>query len=170
MSYCTTLAPPPAPSFPSSQTLGLDYRSPTTLSNSQYTSVTHPSLTAAQPISAVPTEPSASSSVSNTAQPVPVAPVSSLNSLVSVTSPAVKKLLGWRVSDDEELWAQKAVDWLVKKLKKRKGPLLRRTPSLLSVWCALCPRASDRTPSGACGRRDARSRRAQTLVMRRPPN
>ena len=135
MSYCTALAPPPAPSFPSSQALGLDYRSATTLSNSQYTSVPptsvpHPSLTAAQPISAVPTEPSASSSASASAQPVPVAPVSSLNSLVSVTSPAVKKLLGWRVSDDEELWAQKAVDWLVKKLKKRKGPLLRRTRTL----------------------------------------
>ena len=44
-----------------------------------------------------------------------------LGSLMSFTSPAVKKLLGWKQGDEEEKWAEKAVDALVKKLKKRKG-------------------------------------------------
>ncbi|CAJ0578479.1 unnamed protein product, partial [Mesorhabditis spiculigera] len=34
--------------------------------------------------------------------------------------PAVKKLLGWKQGDEEEKWSEKAVDALVKKLKKRK--------------------------------------------------
>ena len=44
----------------------------------------------------------------------------SLNSLFSFTSPAVKRLLGWKQGDEEEKWAEKAVDALVKKLKKNK--------------------------------------------------
>lgn len=50
-------------------------------------------------------------------------PISSLNSLFSFTSPAVKRLLGWKQGDEEEKWAEKAVDSLVKKLKKTKGAL-----------------------------------------------
>ncbi|XP_074650119.1 mothers against decapentaplegic homolog 1-like [Tubulanus polymorphus] len=50
-------------------------------------------------------------------------PISSLNSLFSFTSPAVKRLLGWKQGDEEEKWAEKAVDSLVKKLKKQKGAL-----------------------------------------------
>lgn len=50
-------------------------------------------------------------------------PMSSLNSLFSFTSPAVKKLLGWKQGDEEEKWAEKAVDSLVKKLKKSKGDI-----------------------------------------------
>lgn len=50
-------------------------------------------------------------------------PMSSLNSLFSFTSPAVKKLLGWKQGDEEEKWAEKAVDFLVKKLKKTKGAI-----------------------------------------------
>lgn len=50
-------------------------------------------------------------------------PISTLNSLFSFTSPAVKKLLGWKQGDEEEKWAEKAVDSLVKKLKKRKGAI-----------------------------------------------
>ena len=46
--------------------------------------------------------------------------MTSLNSLFSFTSPAVKKLLGWKQGDEEEKWAEKAVDALVKKLKKNK--------------------------------------------------
>ena len=46
--------------------------------------------------------------------------MSGLNSLFSFTSPAVKKLLGWKQGDEEEKWAEKAVDALVKKLKKNK--------------------------------------------------
>jgi hypothetical protein len=49
--------------------------------------------------------------------------MASLNSLFSFTSPAVKKLLGWKQGDEEEKWAEKAVDSLVKKLKKKKGAL-----------------------------------------------
>lgn len=49
--------------------------------------------------------------------------ISSLNSLFSFTNPAVKKLLGWKQGDEEEKWAEKAVDSLVKKLKKRKGAI-----------------------------------------------
>lgn len=46
-----------------------------------------------------------------------------LDSLFSFTSPAVKKLLGWKQGDEEERWAEKAVESLVKKLKKHKGAL-----------------------------------------------
>lgn len=49
--------------------------------------------------------------------------MSTLNSLFSFTSPAVKKLLGWKQGDEEEKWAEKAVDSLVKKLKKKKGAI-----------------------------------------------
>ena len=42
------------------------------------------------------------------------------SSLFSFTSPAVKRLLGWKQGDEEEKWAEKAVDALVKKLKKTK--------------------------------------------------
>uniref|UniRef100_A0A452VI44 Mothers against decapentaplegic homolog n=1 Tax=Ursus maritimus TaxID=29073 RepID=A0A452VI44_URSMA len=44
-------------------------------------------------------------------------------SLFSFTSPAVKRLLGWKQGDEEEKWAEKAVDSLVKKLKKKKGAM-----------------------------------------------
>lgn len=49
--------------------------------------------------------------------------MASLNSLFSFTSPAVKKLLGWKQGDEEEKWAERAVDALVKKLKKKKGAI-----------------------------------------------
>ncbi|XP_036407436.1 mothers against decapentaplegic homolog 1-like [Megalops cyprinoides] len=45
------------------------------------------------------------------------------SSLFSFTSPAVKRLLGWKQGDEEEKWAEKAVDTLVKKLKKKKGAM-----------------------------------------------
>ncbi|XP_061108487.1 mothers against decapentaplegic homolog 1-like isoform X1 [Conger conger] len=44
-----------------------------------------------------------------------------VTSLFSFTSPAVKRLLGWKQGDEEEKWAEKAVEALVKKLKKKKG-------------------------------------------------
>ncbi|KAF6716266.1 Mothers against decapentaplegic-like protein 9 [Oryzias melastigma] len=47
----------------------------------------------------------------------------SFTSLFSFTSPAVKRLLGWKQGDEEEKWAEKAVDSLVKKLKKKKGAM-----------------------------------------------
>jgi len=49
--------------------------------------------------------------------------VSGLNSLFAFTSPAVKRLLGWKQGDEEEKWAERAVESLVKKLKKKPGAL-----------------------------------------------
>ncbi|XP_055527861.1 protein mothers against dpp [Wyeomyia smithii] len=49
--------------------------------------------------------------------------LSSLSSFFSFTNPAVKKLLGWKQGDEQENWAEKAVESLVKKLKKQKGAL-----------------------------------------------
>lgn len=43
--------------------------------------------------------------------------------IFNFTSPAVKQLLGWKQGDEEEKWAEKAIDSLVKKLKKRKGAI-----------------------------------------------
>ncbi|XP_065226454.1 protein mothers against dpp-like isoform X1 [Planococcus citri] len=40
-------------------------------------------------------------------------------SLYSFTSPTIKKLLGWKQGDEEEKWAEKAVESLFKKLKKQ---------------------------------------------------
>lgn len=72
--------------------------------------------------------------------------MSSLNSLFS-TSPAVKKLLGWKQGDEEEKWAEKAVDSLVKKLKKRKGDLDELERALSSPGmpskCVTIPRSLD---------------------------
>ena len=59
--------------------------------------------------------------------------MSSLNSLFSFTSPAVKKLLGWKQGDEEEKWAEKAVDALVKKLKKNKVRILYFKSQSLSI-------------------------------------
>lgn len=44
-----------------------------------------------------------------------------MNSLFQYNGPAVKKLLGWKQGGEEEKWAEKAIDSLVKKLKKRKN-------------------------------------------------
>ena len=49
--------------------------------------------------------------------------MNNLSSLISFTSPATKKLLGWKQGDEEEKWAEKAVDALVKKLKKKPGAI-----------------------------------------------
>lgn len=48
----------------------------------------------------------------------------SLSSLFpSYTSPLIKRLLGWKQGDEEDKWAEKAVESLVKKLKKTKGAI-----------------------------------------------
>uniref|UniRef100_A0A0N5AS70 Mothers against decapentaplegic homolog n=1 Tax=Syphacia muris TaxID=451379 RepID=A0A0N5AS70_9BILA len=44
-----------------------------------------------------------------------------MSSLFQYNCPAVKKLLGWKQGGEEEKWAEKAIDSLVKKLKKRKN-------------------------------------------------
>ncbi|RWS24719.1 hypothetical protein B4U80_06069, partial [Leptotrombidium deliense] len=73
--------------------------------------------------------------------------MSTLNSLFSFTSPAVKKLLGWKQGDEEEKWAEKAVDSLVKKLKKRKGAVEELERALSSPGqpskCVTIPRSLD---------------------------
>lgn len=73
--------------------------------------------------------------------------MSSLNSLFSFTSPAVKKLLGWKQGDEEEKWAEKAVDSLVKKLKKRKGAIEELETALSRPGqpskCVTIPRSLD---------------------------
>ena len=72
---------------------------------------------------------------------------SAVSSLLSFTSPTVKKLLGWKQGDEEEKWAEKAVDSLVKKLKKKKGAVeeLKRVlenPNTISD-CITIPRSLD---------------------------
>ncbi|MEQ2157430.1 Mothers against decapentaplegic 5 [Goodea atripinnis] len=42
---------------------------------------------------------------------------------LGVFEQSVKRLLGWKQGDEEEKWAEKAVDALVKKLKKKKGAM-----------------------------------------------
>lgn len=70
-----------------------------------------------------------------------------LNSLFAFTSPAVKRLLGWKQGDEEEKWAEKAVESLVKKLKKNRSAyeeLVRalRDPNSPSK-CVTIPRSKD---------------------------
>lgn len=72
----------------------------------------------------------------------------SVSSLFSFTSPAVKRLLGWKQGDEEEKWAEKAVDSLVKKLKKKKGALealekILSNPGIHPSPCITIPRSLD---------------------------
>uniref|UniRef100_A0A8C5WM27 Mothers against decapentaplegic homolog n=1 Tax=Leptobrachium leishanense TaxID=445787 RepID=A0A8C5WM27_9ANUR len=70
-----------------------------------------------------------------------------ISSLFSFTSPAVKRLLGWKQGDEEEKWAEKAVDSLVKKLKKKKGAMEELEKALSSPGqvskCVTIPRSLD---------------------------
>ena len=67
--------------------------------------------------------------------------------LFSFTSPTVKRLLGWKQGDEEEKWAEKAIESLVKKLKKRKGALEELEKALSSPFapskCVTIPRSLD---------------------------
>ncbi|BFZ09566.1 hypothetical protein BsWGS_12605 [Bradybaena similaris] len=73
--------------------------------------------------------------------------MNSLSSIFSFTSPAVKRLLGWKQGDEDEKWAEKAVDSLVKKLKKMKGALedLEKALAFKSphTKCVTIPRSLD---------------------------
>lgn len=68
-------------------------------------------------------------------------------SIFSYTSPAVKRLLGWKQGDEDEKWAEKAIDSLVKKLKKQRGGLeeLERALSQANAQtsCVTIPRSLD---------------------------
>ena len=70
-----------------------------------------------------------------------------MTSLFSFTSPAVKRLLGWKQGDEEEKWAEKAIDSLVKKLKKRKEALEELEKALSNpnqpAKCVTIPRSLD---------------------------
>ncbi|KAM8981758.1 mothers against decapentaplegic homolog 1-like [Sarcophilus harrisii] len=70
-----------------------------------------------------------------------------VTSLFSFTSPAVKRLLGWKQGDEEEKWAEKAVDILVKKLKKKKGAIQELEKALSCPGqpsnCVTIPRSLD---------------------------
>ncbi|KAL7730788.1 hypothetical protein ACLKA6_003557 [Drosophila palustris] len=74
--------------------------------------------------------------------------MSTLGTLFSFKSPAVKKLLGWKQGDEEEKWAEKAVDSLVKKLKKKKDGAIEELERALSCpgqpsKCVTIPRSLD---------------------------
>ncbi|XP_051846414.1 mothers against decapentaplegic homolog 1-like [Antechinus flavipes] len=70
-----------------------------------------------------------------------------VTSLFSFTSPVVKRLLGWKQGDEEEKWAEKAVDALVKKLKKTKGAIEELEKALSCPGqpsnCVTIPRSQD---------------------------
>jgi hypothetical protein len=59
----------------------------------------------------------------------------------------VKRLLGWKQGDEEEKWAEKAIDSLVKKLKKQKGSLEELEKALANPNqpsnCITIPRSLD---------------------------
>ncbi|GMR43203.1 hypothetical protein PMAYCL1PPCAC_13398 [Pristionchus mayeri] len=73
-----------------------------------------------------------------------------MNTLFTWSNPQVKKLLGWRTGSEEEKWAEKAVESLVKKLKKKKsGPgtiedleMALANPTSLSK-CVTIPKSLD---------------------------
>ena len=64
-------------------------------------------------------------------------------------NPAVKSLLRWKQGDEDEKWAEKAVEMLVKRLKKKRGMLqeLERTLSInnpdVPSKCITIPRSQD---------------------------
>ena len=63
------------------------------------------------------------------------------------SSPAVKRLLEWKQGDEEEKWAEKAIESLVKKLKKKKGALEELEKALSNPGtrtnCITIPRSLD---------------------------
>lgn len=73
--------------------------------------------------------------------------MSSLTSLLSFTSPTTKRLLGWKQGDEEEKWAEKAVEALVKKLKQKPGAIMALEKVLKNPGeqseCVTIPRSLD---------------------------
>ena len=67
--------------------------------------------------------------------------------LFSFTSPVVKRLLGWKQGDEDDKWAEKAIDSLVKKLKKQQGSLAELEKALsepnTTTKCVTIPRSLD---------------------------
>lgn len=77
----------------------------------------------------------------------PRAAISEMTGLFSFTSPTVKRLLGWKQGDEDDKWAEKAIDSLVKKLKKQKGSLEELEKALSQpntpTKCVTIPRSLD---------------------------
>lgn len=53
--------------------------------------------------------------------------MSSLSNMFSFPSPRVKKLLNWKQGDEDDKWAQTAVEILVKRIQKCKGKEVGRS-------------------------------------------
>ena len=70
-----------------------------------------------------------------------------MSTLFSFTSSTVKSLLGWKQGDEDDRWAEKAIDSLVKKLKKQKGSLEELEKALSQpntpTKCVTIPRSLD---------------------------
>ena len=70
-----------------------------------------------------------------------------MNNLFTFTSHTVKKLLGWKQGDEEEKWAEKAVNALVKKLKNESGAIEKLEKALSSPGqasdCVTIPMSKD---------------------------
>lgn len=71
-----------------------------------------------------------------------------VHSLFPFTSPTVKKLLGWKQGDEHENWAEKAVESLVKKLKKQNKSAYQELIKALNFpgqgsECVTIPRSRD---------------------------
>ena len=73
--------------------------------------------------------------------------MANMSSLFSFTHPAVKRLLGWKQGDEEEKWAEIAIAYLSKKLKKKKGALEELEKALSNPdqpsQCVTLPRGTD---------------------------
>ncbi|KAK9876932.1 hypothetical protein WA026_015966 [Henosepilachna vigintioctopunctata] len=73
--------------------------------------------------------------------------LSKLNNLFSTSNPAVEKLMNWRQSDEDDTWAEKSVQTLVKKLKNKKGALQELERALTSpgipTRCVTIRKSSD---------------------------
>lgn len=73
--------------------------------------------------------------------------LSSIQNFFTMNNPAVKKLLGWKQGDEDDRWAEKAIDSLVKKLKKRKGVIedleLALSSQSENSKCITIPRSLD---------------------------
>ena len=63
------------------------------------------------------------------------------------TAPITRRLLAWKQGDEDDNWTKKAIEWLVKKLKKQKGDLeeLEKTLSNpgTNTKCIIIPQSLD---------------------------